>query len=133
MKRVLVPLAEGKELPRAGPFPPGRVAAASDLYDGEVRSVDAAVGELLAMLGARGLDGGTLSVVLSDHGEELGEHGAVGHGRTLYEEVVRVPLLFHAPGVVRAAGLTTSLAPTTRATSVVGSSGLTSSISLSTS
>ncbi|MEZ5312605.1 MAG: hypothetical protein R2862_02605 [Thermoanaerobaculia bacterium] len=38
--------------------------------------------------------------MVSDHGEELMDHGGFGHGRTLFEEVVRVPLLFHGAGIV---------------------------------
>jgi arylsulfatase A-like enzyme len=39
----------------------------------------------------------------SDHGEEFGDHGGVNHGRTLQEEVVRVPLLVRVPGLARRA------------------------------
>ena len=98
--RALSPLSEGPELPRGGPFTAARLREAADLYDGEVRAVDAALGDLLLRLAERGLDRDTLTVVLSDHGEEFGEHGGVGHGRTLHDEVVRVPLVFRAPGVV---------------------------------
>jgi choline-sulfatase len=38
-------------------------------------------------------------VVTSDHGKEIGEHGMVGHGHVLYEELVRVPLVLAGPGV----------------------------------
>lgn len=98
---ALAPLAEGPLLRGAGGTPPEVLAAAAELYDGEVRFVDAALGELLDMLARRGLDEDTLVIVTSDHGEELGEHGRVGHGKSLYEEVVRVPLVFHSPGVVQ--------------------------------
>jgi hypothetical protein len=39
-----------------------------------------------------------LIVLLSDHGEEFNDHGGFGHGHTLYEELIRVPLLFSLPG-----------------------------------
>jgi arylsulfatase A-like enzyme len=81
---------------------PEKVAIATELYDGEVRANDDALAELYAELGARGLLERTLSVVTSDHGEEFGEHGRVGHGQALYQESVAVPLVFHAPGLVAA-------------------------------
>jgi len=40
----------------------------------------------------------SLLVVTSDHGEEFGEHDQYGHGRTLYDTLLRVPLLLHYPG-----------------------------------
>ena len=43
----------------------------------------------------------TLVVLLADHGESLGEHDYVGHGRHLYQNIIRVPLIFRLPGVTR--------------------------------
>ena len=54
---------------------------------------------MLDHLTARGLDRGTLVVVTSDHGEEFLEHGSWEHQKTLYEEVVRIPLMLAGPGV----------------------------------
>jgi len=82
--------------------PPDLLEDAADLYDGEIRRTDDAIGGLLRELRRLRLSEGTLTVVTSDHGEEMQEHGRMGHGQTLYEEVVRVPLLFHAPGVLPA-------------------------------
>jgi arylsulfatase A-like enzyme len=70
--------------------------AMRDQYDGEIAEVDAAIEQLLAELGARGLLEDTLVVVTSDHGEEFGEHGGMTHGQTLYEEVLHVPLILWA-------------------------------------
>jgi arylsulfatase len=78
---------------------PGFLQDAVDLYDGEIRGVDADIGFVLGELRARGLLDGTLTVVTADHGEEFEEHGRMGHGKALYGEGVRVPLLFHGPGV----------------------------------
>ncbi len=69
------------------------------LYDGEVRYTDATVGRLLAMLDEHGLRGNTLVVLTADHGEEFLEHGGKGHRATLYDEVIRVPLILNGPGV----------------------------------
>lgn len=68
------------------------------LYDGEIAYTDAAVGRLIAGLDERGLRRNTLVVVLSDHGEEFLEHGGMDHGFTLYDEVLKVPLIFSLPG-----------------------------------
>lgn len=73
------------------------VALAEDLYDAEVASVDASIGRLFADLEQRGLLRDSVVVVSSDHGEEFFDHGSVGHGHTLYEELVRIPLLIAMP------------------------------------
>ena len=72
------------------------------LYDGEIASSDAAVGRITAALEQRGWLDRTLVAVTSDHGEEFFDHGNMGHPRTLYEEVLHVPLLFRLPSAVRA-------------------------------
>ncbi len=64
-----------------------------DLYDGEIAYTDSQVGRLLEGLRAFGFPPDTLVVITSDHGEEFKEHGSLGHGRNLYDEVVRVPLI----------------------------------------
>jgi arylsulfatase A-like enzyme len=69
------------------------------LYDGEIRYADDEVGRVLDHLKNRGLDRGTLVVATSDHGEEFLEHGSWEHQKTLYEEVIRVPLVVNGPGV----------------------------------
>jgi arylsulfatase A-like enzyme len=68
------------------------------LYRAEVRWVDAAVGSLIAELKRSGHYEDTLIVLLSDHGDEFWEHHRVGHGHTLYEELLRVPFLVKLPG-----------------------------------
>jgi len=73
----------------------------SDLYDAGIRQLDDRLAELFARLDELGLRDSTLVVVTSDHGEELGEHGGVPHGRTMHRELLGVPLLLHGPGVPR--------------------------------
>jgi arylsulfatase A-like enzyme len=68
-----------------------------DLYDGEIAETDAAVGDLVEMMRARGRE--PIVVVTADHGEEFGDHGGRYHGSTLYEEQVRVPLVLRVPGI----------------------------------
>ncbi|MED5329795.1 MAG: sulfatase-like hydrolase/transferase [Planctomycetota bacterium] len=71
----------------------------TDLYDGEVAYFDRAVGDLFEGLQSRGLDDETVVVVTADHGEELFDHGHLGHGYTLHEEMVHVPLVLAGPGI----------------------------------
>jgi arylsulfatase A-like enzyme len=73
-------------------------------YDYEIAVVDAWVGRIFDALAANELDDNTIVVVLSDHGEAFGDHGVAGqraffHGQTLYDEILRVPLLVRAPGM----------------------------------
>ncbi len=82
-------------------------------YDGEVAFADEIVGRLVAELERLGVYDRALVVLLSDHGEALGEHGEETHGILLHREVVQVPLLVKLPGgeragatVSRAVGLT---------------------------
>ncbi len=68
------------------------------LYKGEIGWTDAALGDLLDLVERRrGLDR-TLVVVTSDHGDEFFEHGGRGHRHTLFDELIRVPLLVVPPG-----------------------------------
>lgn len=81
---------------------PGQVRAVADGYDDCVRWMDEDLGELVRELERRGRMADTLLVVLSDHGEELHEHGTIGHGHSLRPEVLRVPLVFVGPGIAPA-------------------------------
>jgi arylsulfatase A-like enzyme len=92
-------------------------AAIRSLYDGEVRYVDANVGRVIATLKRLHLYDGALVVFTSDHGEEFWEHGHAGHGHSLYDELLRVPLVVKLPqstarGRVAAAVSTASVTPT---------------------
>lgn len=70
---------------------------ARERYRVEVKRADAAIGQLLESLRRRGLHENTLIVITSDHGEALGEHGALGHVDSLYDELLHVPLLIRLP------------------------------------
>ncbi|MCA1733431.1 MAG: sulfatase-like hydrolase/transferase [Acidobacteria bacterium] len=74
-----------------------RQGAASD-YDGEIAAADSAFGELIDQLRARGMYDDSLVVLLSDHGEGLGDHGEQFHGVFVYREAIQVPLLVRWPG-----------------------------------
>lgn len=92
--RYLLQLNQGEVRPD-----PGTAEALSRLYDAEVAQNDRAFGELLDELQVRGLVGNTAVIYVSDHGEEFEEHGRWEHGLSLYEEVLRVPLVMRLPGV----------------------------------
>ena len=70
------------------------------LYNGEVRYMDRFLARLLAQLQKSGVRDQTLIVFVSDHGEEFGEHRGLGHGATLFEESIRVPMIWSLPGVL---------------------------------
>lgn len=79
--------------------PPSALAARyGRTYDGEVAAADAVVARLLTALRERGLYEGSTVILLSDHGEGLGDHGETEHGILLYRESLQVPLLVKLPG-----------------------------------
>jgi arylsulfatase A-like enzyme len=85
--------------PAWAPLPDSDAAAAGRArYAAEVRVVDREVGAFVGWLQAEGAYEDTLLVLTADHGEELGDHGGWGHGDTLYDEQVHVPLLLKLPG-----------------------------------
>lgn len=68
------------------------------MYDGAVRRLDGKVKALLQILRERGLWNETAIAVTADHGEEFLEHGTIGHGHSLYDELTHVPLILRWPG-----------------------------------
>jgi arylsulfatase A-like enzyme len=70
---------------------PGVRAAYRSAYYAAVEDTDVQIGALLAALGSLGPN--TLVILTSDHGELLGEHSVVGHGRHLWEPLTSVPLI----------------------------------------
>ena len=83
--------------------PPAEIARRiPDPYDGEIAAADRSVGNLLASLDRLGLYDRALIVLLSDHGEGLGDHGEEEHGLLLYRESIQVPLIVKLPGQARA-------------------------------
>ncbi len=67
-------------------------------YDAEIRFTDETLGEILRALDEHRLLENAAVIVTSDHGEEFLDHGAKGHRGTLYEEVLRVPLVMRLEG-----------------------------------
>lgn len=82
----------------------GRVPTEEDrrglmaLYDAEIAYVDGQVGRLLDELQSRGLYDSSLIIITADHGEAFYEHGHWQHSRSLYEELIHVPLVVKWPG-----------------------------------
>ncbi len=79
-----------------------QIDLARDAYDDCIAYLDAALGRLFDELEKRGVMDDTLVIITADHGEEIGEHQLVGHGRSLYREELHVPLLMAKPGRVPA-------------------------------
>ncbi len=85
-------------------FEPGDRRRLVELYDRDVAQMDRALGRVLAALEARGRLERTLIVFVADHGEELLDHGWIGHASTsiaakLVPEILRVPLILAGPGI----------------------------------
>jgi arylsulfatase A-like enzyme len=72
-----------------------------ELYLAEVASMDERIGFVLKTLESRDLLHSTIFVFTSDHGEFFGEHDRLHHGRSYFEPVVNVPLIFSGPGIPR--------------------------------
>ena len=69
----------------------------NDMYDAEVAYQDAYLGPLLDLLAERGRRNNTLTLIVADHGDSLGEHGYMGHAFVGYQELVHVPLMVQWP------------------------------------
>lgn len=83
---------------QAGDLRPEDIAHVGALYDAGIRAMDRELGQLLEGLAARGRLDDVALMVVSDHGEELGERGWVGwHAYTLFDELLHVPVLLRLP------------------------------------
>lgn len=74
----------------------------SDRYDASIRATDEQVGRFVRWLELTGRLDDTVLVLISDHGEEFWDHGAFAHSHSLYEELLHVPLIVLAPGLLPA-------------------------------
>ena len=105
--------------PRKGPVPvpitEAERAHVVHRYDDALRHIDGVLGEVLDQLEALGLDERTIVAVTSDHGEEMFERGFLQHGKSVYEEVARIPMIVRIPGqrprVVETPTMQADLAP----------------------
>jgi arylsulfatase A-like enzyme len=80
---------------------PGELAHIDAHYDAGIAYADMFLGHLLATLEARELLDDTLVVVVSDHGEDLLDHGFVNHRTALTDSTTHVPLVVSGPGFGR--------------------------------
>ena len=71
----------------------------TDLYDGEIAFIDAALGKLFDWMEKSGRINDTMVVLMADHGESLGERAVYKHSTQLYDEQARIPMIFYVPGV----------------------------------
>jgi len=69
----------------------------NDLYDAEVAYQDDYLGELFQLLEKRSNKDNTITIIVSDHGDGLGDHGYFGHAFVAYQELVHVPLIINWP------------------------------------
>lgn len=69
----------------------------SDMYDAEVAYQDRQLHRMFRYLRRSGMLDNTMVIVISDHGESIGEHEFMGHSVVIYNELVRVPLFIHYP------------------------------------
>ncbi len=91
-----LPFREGPALPEKERL--GLIAR----YDAELRAIDSLIGDFVDRVGTLRSERELLVVFTSDHGEEFYEHRGWGHGHSLYEETVHVPLVLSWPGHLEA-------------------------------
>jgi arylsulfatase A-like enzyme len=79
------------------------------LYDSEIAYTDARIGELIGGLRSRGRFDDAIVVFTADHGEEFRERRTVGHGGTVYNELIHVPLTVKLPGAHQTGAVATAV------------------------
>ena len=93
-----IPQSSSRVNAGAARLEPGDLAVLRALYLAELRYLDERLEQLLGGIDERrGLDGAVV-VVLSDHGDNIGEHGLLGHNYSIWETLLHVPLLIRFPG-----------------------------------
>lgn len=130
------PSATGRGLPAAGAkllrewnlidkskLNRARLTMAKRAYADCVAAIDRELGGMLEDLAVRKLLDNTIVIVTSDHGEHFGEHGLFGHGCSLFDELIRVPLVIAGPGVPRGKRVTARASLKDLAATVVGFAG----------
>jgi len=87
------------------PYDRGKLkkGSAFDRYKSEIEVADQQLARVLRVLSTRKFRRRSYLIVASDHGEAFGEHGTTKHTKTLYEELVRIPIIVRGPGVAHRA------------------------------
>jgi arylsulfatase A-like enzyme len=80
-------------------FPRDKVQVVKDVYADSLAYVDFQIAKLFQFLKSNGLWENTVIVLTADHGQAFYEHGFASHAGAIFDEVMRVPLLFRAPGL----------------------------------
>jgi arylsulfatase A-like enzyme len=80
------------------------------MYYGETTHHDTEMGKFFDELKTMGVLDDTIIIITNDHGEELGEHNKFGHGHSLYEELLRAPMVIHYPALIKPTVLTDEVA-----------------------
>ncbi len=83
--------------PPETPFNAWQRAVLNGFYDAEIAAQDVHLDRVLRHLSERGALDNTVVIIAADHGEGHGEHDLFGHGFNVYQELVHVPLVIHAP------------------------------------
>ncbi|MBI5186303.1 MAG: sulfatase [Nitrospinae bacterium] len=78
-------------------LPPAEISKIKLLYDREILYTDHHIGKLLERLRKKQVLDNSILIIGADHGEEFMEHSKMGHSFTLYDEVVKVPLIIRYP------------------------------------
>ena len=97
-KKALTNKAKSKIGMRKGPITEIEKKVAKKLYRGEVNFFDDQFGQLVGYLEESGLLENTIVILTADHGESFWEKGVRGHGGSLYEEEIKIPLIIYLPG-----------------------------------
>jgi arylsulfatase A-like enzyme len=80
-------------------FPRDKVQVVKDIYADSLAYVDSQIAKLFQSLKNNGLWENTVIVLTGDHGQAFYEHNFASHASALFNEVMKVPLLFYAPGL----------------------------------
>jgi arylsulfatase A-like enzyme len=81
------------------PLSPAEVQRMRALYQAEIQYLDEALGEFLHRLAALPFAPRILVILTADHGDQFFEHGIVAHGNSLYNTLLRVPLILSGPDI----------------------------------
>lgn len=95
-------MATRQEMERSGTDTQAYIETRQGHYDASIRAMDEELGRIVERLSELGLEERTLVAFTSDHGEEFLEHDWMGHGHSLYNELIHVPLFFWNPSKIPA-------------------------------